>query len=60
MDNFSGGWFTHSEEKIQTIFGIFYSSIGRRAAIMRWRYADATPAFVRTYDAFAALKPALV
>ena len=38
----------------------FYSSIGRRAAIMRWRYADATPAFVRTYDAFAALKPALV
>ena len=41
-------------------FGIFYSSIGRRAAIMRWRYADATPAFVRTYDAFAALKPALV
>ena len=39
--------------------------------MMRWRYAgvmpmlrrcyaDATPAFVRTYDAFAALKLALV
>ena len=30
------------------------------ALALRRCYADATPAFVRTYDAFAALKPALV
>ena len=38
----------------------FYSSIGRRAAIMHRRYADAMPAYVGTYYGFVALKPDLV
>ena len=41
--------------------GIVYSSIGRRAAIMRWCYTSVMTAFAlyRIYSAFAARKPAL-
>ena len=42
-------------------FLLFYRQARRNHALaLRRCYADATPAFVRTYDAFAALKPALV
>ena len=42
---------------IPEIIGIFYSSIGRSAAMMRWRYAGVTPMLRRL---LSALKPALV
>ena len=44
---------------IQEHIGIFYSSIGRRAAMMRWRYAGVTPMLRRLLSALMMLSPHL-